>query len=122
MIARVGVASVEEALRARGEARCTVVQVAQRQGLMLSVHRANTEARRFYGEKGLEIAPTSPSQCAPPGLAASSTHEVMQLLWDGAALATIASRGHAAKRRLYERFQEAQPQGGGDDGCGPSVS
>ena len=72
-----------------------------RQGMMLSVHRTNTPARELYTRKSLEVSPVSPSQCAPLSLAANSSYEIMQCLWDSAARSTMAARGAAARRRLH---------------------
>jgi GNAT superfamily N-acetyltransferase len=71
-------------------------------GLMLTVHLRNKGAVRFYENlSGFEVSPTSPSQCAPPHIAADCGYEVYQCLWEESARQVMASRAAAAKRALH---------------------
>jgi len=71
-------------------------------GLMLTVHLANLNARRFYTEKlAFEVSPISPANCAPPATAAGCNYEVLQKVWDECARRKLQKRGAIARRELY---------------------
>ena len=74
---------------------------ARKQGMLLTVHTRNLNARRFYDARGLEVSPTSPSQCAPPSVAVQAGYDVMQSLWSDEARETMRKRGTAARALLH---------------------
>ena len=82
-------------------------RTAGRQGMLLTVHRDNASARRFYESKGLEVSPVSPSCCAPAALVANFVHELMQKLWDADGRSTMVARGQAARRLNEQRLKKA---------------
>lgn len=99
---------VAEAARGEGWGSMLLQEVEQigrragTSGLMLTVHRENERAIRFYTKRqGFEISPLSPSLCAPPALLQTCDYEVMQLLWDTEARETLRKQGMEARRQLW---------------------
>ena len=94
---------LEEELRRQGLGTALLKAVhhygteARRQGLLLTVHLQNVNARRFYEANRLVVAPISPSQCAPPSVAALADYDVMQSLWSTEADEIMQRRGAAAR-------------------------
>ena len=82
---------------------------ARKQGLLLTVHTRNENARRFYDACGLEVSPTSPSQCAPPAVAEQAGYDVMQSLWSDEAREIMRKRGAAARALLHKGVADAPP-------------
>ena len=74
-----------------------------RQGMLLTVHLANSLAHSFYLSRGLTVSPISPSRCAPSEIASHAPHELMQCFWDADAAAIMEARGAAAMRSNYVR-------------------
>jgi ribosomal protein S18 acetylase RimI-like enzyme len=77
-------------------------------GLMLTVHKTNAAARRFYeSHAGFELSPLSPAMCAPPAAAAACDYEIMQRIWDAGACHELSKSGAEARRYNWLEAMES---------------
>lgn len=125
---------IDEEHRRKGLGRALVAdmrEAAEREGscgLMLTVDARNREAAAFYAVLGFQTSPCSPSACAPSSLLrarslfAGASYELLVLLWEEGARATLARRGAEARAELQQPCSSAAVRTAPTEAAAPSAA